>query len=305
MLLAGIHGILNVLQYKKLDWREYRYVIQSVVASKALYYLNVAPFTDAELNAIDRRIAGQFKKTLKLARSTSSHICYLPEAERGFALPSIKQRRDALLIKQAYRCLNDPGHLGKIFRTRLIDLKAVTGHTQNPLNTPASYKQLYNKYWLARVAHILQDNGHKISTKLDMSTPQPRATDYPLHEVLDTTTYNSLLPNLVQHKLTWVSDLADATGKRVKRMQRKSAHGAKRYRQDNAEWYETLTSKITLPNSSSLRKQVSPNMDPIFHTTTHKTGSIVFLPKEHNNGEYAPATMRCATCKMDQGFISI
>ena len=290
MLLAGIHGILNVLQYKKLDWREYRYVIQSVVASKALYYLNVAPFTDAELNAIDRRIAGQFKKTLKLARSTSSHICYLPEAERGFALPSIKQRRDALLIKQAYRCLNDPGHLGKIFRTRLLDLKAVTGHTQNPLNTPASYKQLYNKYWLARVAHILQDNGHKISTQLDMATPQPRATDYPLHEVLDTTTYNSLLPNLIQHKLTWVSDVADATGKRVKRMQRKSAHGTKRYRQDNAEWYETLTSKLTLPNSSSLRKQVSPNMDPIFHTTTHKTGSIVFLPKEHNNGEYAPAT---------------
>ena len=114
MLLAGIHSILNVLQFKKLDWREYRYVIQSVVASKALYYLNVAPFTDAELNAIDRRIAGQFKRTLKLARSTSSHICYLPEAERGFALPSIKQRRDALLIKQAYRCLNDPGHMGKI-----------------------------------------------------------------------------------------------------------------------------------------------------------------------------------------------
>jgi len=34
VLLAGIHSILNVLQFKKLDWREYRYVIQSVVASK-------------------------------------------------------------------------------------------------------------------------------------------------------------------------------------------------------------------------------------------------------------------------------
>jgi hypothetical protein len=108
MLLADIHSILNVLQYKKLEWREYRYVIQSVVASKALYYLNVAPFTNAELDAIDRRIAGQFKKTLKLARSTSSHIRYLPETDRSFALPSIKQRRDALLIKQAYRCLKRP-----------------------------------------------------------------------------------------------------------------------------------------------------------------------------------------------------
>jgi hypothetical protein len=143
MLLAGIHSILNVLQYKKLEWREYRYVIQSVVASKALYCLNVAPFTDAELDASDRRIAGQLKKTLKLARSTSSHICYLPEADRGFALPSIKQRRDALLVKQAYRCLNDPGHLGKIFRTRLLDLKLAIGHTNNPLSKPISHRHLY------------------------------------------------------------------------------------------------------------------------------------------------------------------
>ena len=157
MLLAGIHSILNVLQYKKLEWREYRYVIQSVVASKALY-LNVAPFTDAELDAIDRRIAGQFKKTLKLARSTSSHICYLPEADRGFALPSLKQRRrDALLVKQAYRCLNDPGHLGKLFRTRLLDLKLAIGHTNNPLSKPTSHRHLYNKYWFTRVAHILHE----------------------------------------------------------------------------------------------------------------------------------------------------
>ena len=74
MLLAGIHSILNVLQYKKLEWREYRYVIQSVVASKALYYLNVAPFTDAELDAIDRRIAGQFKNVENGAVHQLTHM---------------------------------------------------------------------------------------------------------------------------------------------------------------------------------------------------------------------------------------
>ena len=134
MLLAGIHSILNVLQYKKLDWKEYRYIIQAVVESKAMYYLNVTPLTDAELLTLDRRIAAQFKRTLKMARSSSSHILYLPESEKGFALPSIKQRRDALLVRQAYRLLNDPGHLGKVFRTRLNDYKLVTGDTSNPLN---------------------------------------------------------------------------------------------------------------------------------------------------------------------------
>jgi hypothetical protein len=37
-LLADLHIILNVLQFKKLDWREYRYIIQAVIASKATYY---------------------------------------------------------------------------------------------------------------------------------------------------------------------------------------------------------------------------------------------------------------------------
>jgi hypothetical protein len=90
MLLAGINSILNVLQYKRLDWREHRYVIQAVVASKALYYLNVTPLTDTELDALDRRIALQFKRTLRMSRSTSSHILYMPEEERGFALPSLR-----------------------------------------------------------------------------------------------------------------------------------------------------------------------------------------------------------------------
>jgi hypothetical protein len=109
MLLAGLHSILNVLKYKKLDWVEYRYIIQAVVPSKALYYINVTPFTATELDAIDKRIASQFKRTLRMASSTSTHILYLPEEERGFNLPSIRQQRDALLLRQGYRALNDMG----------------------------------------------------------------------------------------------------------------------------------------------------------------------------------------------------
>jgi hypothetical protein len=58
----------------------------------------------------------------------------------------------------------------------------------------------------------------------------------------------------------------------------------------NFEEMFTVTEEDMQVYSSSLRKQVSPNMDPIFQPTMHKTGSIVFLPKEHSNGEYAPAT---------------
>ena len=59
-------------------WREDRYIIQAVVTSKAIYYLNVTPLTDTELDALDRRIALQFKWKLHIAKSTSSHILYMP-----------------------------------------------------------------------------------------------------------------------------------------------------------------------------------------------------------------------------------
>ena len=127
-----------------------------MVASKALYYLNVTPLTDAELDALDRRIALQFKRTLRMSKSTSSHILYLPEEERGFALPSLRQRRDELLLKQAYRGLNDPGILGRVFRSRLSDFRDATGRTDNPLDTPISHTAMYDKYWFARIAHILK-----------------------------------------------------------------------------------------------------------------------------------------------------
>ena len=63
-----------------------------------------------------------------------------------------------------------------------------------------------------------------------------------------------------------------------------------RNRHGTPDWYATLVNKLTLPDSSTLRKQVAPTMDPIFQPTKHKTGSIIFLPEEYSAGGYAPAT---------------
>ena len=275
MLLAGINSILNVLQYKRLDWREYRYVIQAVVASKALYYLNVTPLTDAELDALDRRIALQFKRTLRMSKSTSSHILYLPEEERGFALPSLRQRRDELLLKQAYRGLNDPGILGRVFRSRLSDFRDATGHTDNPLDSPLSHTAMYDKYWFARIAHILQANNHRISTTTHMSTQSTRAHDYPLHLSLRPHTYTKILPELLRHGLRYIGDVADATGLKMR-----SHQG----RQDPPPWWCTLVRELTVPHTSHLAHPVSPTSNPMFAPTTHKVGDVVFLPKELSTG---------------------
>jgi hypothetical protein len=175
LLLASLHSILNVLQYKKLDWVEYKYIIQAVVASKALYYLNVTPLTDTELDTIDRRIANQFKRTLRMASSTSAHIFYLPETARGFNLPSIRQQRDALLLRQGYRALNDKGTLGAVFHARLQDYRDAVGETGNPLQEPRQHNKLYNTTWFARLAHVLRTNSHKICATTDIKRQGGRA----------------------------------------------------------------------------------------------------------------------------------
>ena len=64
----------------------------------------------------------------------------------------------------------------------------------------------------------------------------------------------------------------------------------KRRRDGDPEWYIALKKALTEPNSTTLRKQVYPNADPIFIPTKHKVGSVVFLPKELNTRGYAPAT---------------
>jgi hypothetical protein len=104
MLLASLHSILNVLQYKKLDWVQYRYIIQAVVALKALYYLNVTPLTDTDLDTIDKRIANQFKRTLLMTSSTSTHIFYLPFHPPTARCPAVTTRVQSLERHGDLRC---------------------------------------------------------------------------------------------------------------------------------------------------------------------------------------------------------
>ena len=112
--------------------------------------------------------------------------------------------------------MNDTGTLGAVFRARLQDYRDAVGETGNPLQEPRQHKQLYNTTWLARLAHILHTNRHKICTTTDTKRPGGRAQDVPLSEALGPDTHQSLLPELIRNKLYWVGDVADNTGKALR-----------------------------------------------------------------------------------------
>jgi hypothetical protein len=181
--------------------------------------------------------------------------------------------RDELLISQAHRVLCDPSILGDIARARLKALRDVKGLTQSPLITPAPSQKLYSKHWFARVETSLFSTGTSISDKLDLiKIPCPRPADFPLSHVIPVETFHEILPHLVNKGWKWVSDIADATGLKIKN----------RLLLDiprNSQWWEILSKAVTKTDGVHLVRPVSPlPNNPLFPTFTHPKDMIGFIP---------------------------
>jgi hypothetical protein len=101
------------------------------------YYLTVVPMTDTELDAIDNKIASIMKKRMHMASSCSSSLLFLPEADYGAELPSIRDTRATNNIKLAHSMLNDTcSAVGDIIRIRLSHLRDQLGLAYSPLVGP-------------------------------------------------------------------------------------------------------------------------------------------------------------------------
>ena len=57
----------ETLKHKRLTTSELKYIIRTVIASQALYYLNVTPLTDVELSTLDNKLAQLWKQKTRLA----------------------------------------------------------------------------------------------------------------------------------------------------------------------------------------------------------------------------------------------
>ena len=57
MLRNNLLHYYDTLQNKDLTTSELKYIVRTVIASQALYYLNVNPLTDTELSTLDNEMA--------------------------------------------------------------------------------------------------------------------------------------------------------------------------------------------------------------------------------------------------------
>ena len=64
MIRNNLLHYYDTLSTKDLTTSELKYIIRTVIASQALYYLNVTPLTDTELTTLDNKLAQLWKRSI-------------------------------------------------------------------------------------------------------------------------------------------------------------------------------------------------------------------------------------------------
>ena len=263
--------ILTILRHKSLSPEEFKYTIQSVLHSKLRYYLAVVPLLDTELDDIDRRIAHIMKKRMHMATSCSSPLLFLPEAEYGTDLPSIKDTRATSLIATAHSLLNDRHSiLGRIIRMRLSHLQDSLGWAENPLSTPHLIpKNAWNNHWCARIGILLNRHNATITdTHGALTTTGKRTRDTSLHTLFSRRAYTSAKSSLKKHGLRWLGQVTNPQGTKLTNRTATGNHVS-------SLWWKVLTSKVTSDANGTLYQPISPTTSPIARfVPTHNPGTV-------------------------------
>ena len=284
-LIKDIEDELGKLRYKKFHWRELRYAIEAVIQAKFRYYSLVVPLSRTEITMLDNKIAQLARTSLGMARSSTSHIIFMPERSPvGFGFPCLADTEANQLLTTARELLNEKKDiLHKIGMARLKAYQKRLNWTENPLATPTklpkdTHGETYYKkdFWFSRVAAaaaylqtpLMDTHGH-----LNWTTR--RAHDIPLHSALPHTTYMDILPHLRTHKLAWIGDIADCSGTKLTSprligITKSTAPPA---------WWHKLKEQVTQDDTSALKLPVSPTPARLSHRRLDlRVGDIVTSP---------------------------
>ena len=282
-LNAEVNRLLTILRHKTFTPTEYRYIIQSVLHSKMRYYLTVVPMTDTELDSIDNKIASIMKKRMHMASSCSSPLLFLPEADYGAELPSIKDTRATNNIKLAHAMLNDThSAVGDIIRIRLSHLRDHLGMAHSPLQSPSLVPMsCWEGHWCARIAHHLHSHGGTIGDTLHYNKrPGSRHKDTPIVSLLPKSTQADLRPSLLRHMLIWLGQISNPQGTSLAIPNRKI--------NQSSAWWTSLKKATCVPHTNQLKTPVSPTTSHIRRfVPTHRPGTIVTSPVyNHTNNTW-------------------
>ena len=284
LLQAEVRTLLGILKHKNLSIKEYKYVTQSVLMAKMRYYLTVVPMTNRELDTIDAQITSILKHNLGTATSTSSPLFHMDSTTtHGLSFPSIRDIRATSILEKAHYLLNTDNPLGRIARSRVVDLRDKLGWTASPLATPAKASpHLWREHWMGRVMHLLWESNSTIADpSARFSRPTNRARDIPLSQALPPDIFLHLRPQLRTHNIYWIGDMANQAGTRpINPLTKGFRH---------SPWWDTLLRHTTSAATGELFDKVSQAPAPLNPMSImHRPGTIVTFPWMNADGTMEP-----------------
>jgi hypothetical protein len=287
-LMHDLTAEIDKLKYKKLHWKEVRYAIQAVIQAKYRYYSLVVPLSRTEIKTLDNKIAQIARASLGMAKSSTSHVLYMPEnGPAGFSFPSLMDTEAVQLLTTAHDILNESHSIvHNIAHARLQAYRDHINWTENPLDDPetvpkgANGETRYQKeHWFSRVAAAATYLKSPIRDQEKTLSTAHRANDTPLHQALEPHVYVDILGHLRAHNLRWVGDIADSTGTRII-----PPHllGIRKHHNSIAppEWWAKLHEQVTTAQTTNkLKYPVSPTATSLPHRRLIlRQGDMVMTP---------------------------
>jgi hypothetical protein len=135
MIRNNLLHYYDTLKHKDLTTSELKYIIHTVIASQALYYLNVTPLTDSELTSLDNKMALLWKRSIGTIPGVSTPLCF---STFGSSFPNLVDARRSLLIRQAHRILKSTGIVHNLAMSRLRGLSTEWGYPTCPSTCPSA-----------------------------------------------------------------------------------------------------------------------------------------------------------------------
>ena len=93
--------------------------LNTCIRTKIRYAFCVAPYTKAQLKALDSPLCRAAKEAYGLPNSTATAVAHEDVSKGGLGCPSLLAEYNTVQIQRLTEALNDPGPVGELSRTRL------------------------------------------------------------------------------------------------------------------------------------------------------------------------------------------
>ena len=114
-----IRDMCHIMKHSYATTSQKMRTLNTCIRTKIRYAFCVAPYTKAQLKALDSPLCRAAKEAYGLPNSTATAVAHEDVSKGGLGCPSLLAEYNTVQIQRLTEALNDPGPVGELSRTRL------------------------------------------------------------------------------------------------------------------------------------------------------------------------------------------